>query len=339
MNQLEIIDIFCHWMPESYYRKMTKLSSSKLTMFERAKRIEVMGDIEKRCELMAQFPGYRQIPSLVSPPLSSLAGPGKTPDLAKLANDAAAGIISKYAERFPGFVASVPMNNPQAMVKETERAVLELRASGIQIFTNVNGEPIDKEEFWPFYEMIAELKVPIWLHPTRGMDHSDYTTEKYSKYEIWWALGWLMETSVAMLRLSYASVFDRWPGLKIITHHAGAFIPAAEGRLESGMKGMGNRTPEDKKHLIKTGLKGSLTTILKKFYTDTASFGSKSAIMQALAFFGVSNMLFASDMPFGPKQGRDNICNTIELLENINLKENEKREIFSENAKNILKRI
>jgi aminocarboxymuconate-semialdehyde decarboxylase len=339
MNQQEIIDIFCHWMPESYYRKMKQLSSSKLTMFERAKRIEVMGNIEKRCELMDQFPGYRQIPSLVSPPLSSLVGPSKSPDLAKLANDAAAGIVSKYAKRFPGFVASVPMNNPLAMVKEAERSVLKLGASGVQIFTNVNGEPIDKEEFRPFYELMAELKAPIWLHPARGMDHPDYITEKFSKYEIWWALGWLTETSVAMLRLAYASVFDQWPGLKFITHHAGAFIPVAEGRLESGMKGMGNRTPEDKKHLVKTNLKESLTTTLKKFYTDTASFGSKLAIVHAIAFFGIHKMMFASDMPFGFKQGRDNIVNTIRLIENIDLKDNDKRKIFSENAKNILKRI
>lgn len=298
-----------------------------------------MGDIEKRCELMAQFPGYRQIPSLVSPPLSSLAGPGKSPDLAKLANDAAACLVSKYGEHFPGFVASVPMNNPLAMVKEAERSVLKLGACGVQIFTNVNGEAIDKEECWPFYELMAELNAPIWLHPIRGMDHPDYTNEKFSKYEIWWALGWLIETSVAMLRLSYASVFDRWPGLIIITHHAGAFIPAAEGRLESGMKGMGSRTPQNKKHLVKTDLKGSLTSTLKKFYADTASFGSKVAIMQALAFFGVSNLLFASDMPFGLNQGRDNIVNAIRILKNIDLKENEKAKIFFENAKNILKRI
>jgi aminocarboxymuconate-semialdehyde decarboxylase len=338
MNRQEIIDVFCHWLPDAYFRKVERLAHGKLHMFERAKRIPVMVNLEKRFALMDHFAEYRQIPSLVSPPVESLAGADKSPQLAKVANDAAAGMVAKHPHRFPGFVASLPMNNPVELIKEAQRAVQQLGACGVQIYTNVNGRPIDQDEFTPLYELMSDLDAPIWLHPARGMQHADYTTESYSKYEIWWALGWLYETSVAMIRLAYRGIFDSWPNLKIITHHSGAFIPAAEGRLDSGMKMMGRRTPPDMQELVRTDLKENLSDTLKRFYVDVATFGSKLAIKAALTYFGIEKMLFASDMPFGPDQGRENIRQAIELVDELNITQDQKKKIYSETINNIIKR-
>lgn len=78
---------------------------------------------------------------------------------------------------------------------------------------------LDTPPFMALFALMAELDRPLLLHPTLGMDTPDYAGETYSKYELWWALGWPCETSKAMYRLVFAGVLDRWPELKIITHH------------------------------------------------------------------------------------------------------------------------
>jgi len=132
--------------------------------------------------------------------------------------------------------------------------------------------------------------------------------------QIWWALGWLYETSVAMLRLVFAGIFDKFPNIKIITHHTGAMIPVAEGRLGPGLDSMGNRTINEYKYLVQTELKERPIETMKRFYIDTASFGSSQAIKSALEFFGNDKVMFATDMPFDPDHGLGQIRNTLQAV-------------------------
>jgi len=141
-----------------------------------------------------------------------------TPDLARLANDEMAALVAKHTDRFPGFVASLPMNNPEAALKEIDRAIDGLGATGVQMFSNVNRRPLDLPEFQPLFDRMAERRLPIWLHPARPAV-ADYVGEPRSKFDLWWAFGWPYETSVAMGRLVFSGIFDRHPDLVIITHH------------------------------------------------------------------------------------------------------------------------
>ena len=131
-------------------------------------------------------------------------------------------------DRFPAFVAALPMNDVEAALRELERAAGELGARGVQLFTNVRGRPLDEPEFFPVFEALAERDLAIWLHPARGAGSSDYASESKSRFEIWWTLGWPYETSAAMARLVFSRVFDRLPGLKVITHHMGGLVPYLE---------------------------------------------------------------------------------------------------------------
>jgi aminocarboxymuconate-semialdehyde decarboxylase len=332
-----MIDINCHWMPEIYYKKVKQISKTSILMFDRAKEIPVMANIEKRLKMMDGFPGYMQIPSLVSPPIENLAEPDQTPDLARVANDAMAEICIKYPEHFPGFVACLPLNNHEASLIEAERTIKSLPAAGIQIFTNRNGFPVDGEEFFSLFELMANLDKPIWLHPIRGINHPDYLKEKYSRYEIWWSLGWPYETSVAMARLVFSGVFERWPDLKVITHHVGGFIPMMQGRLETGMKIMGSRTPAEKKHLAENNLKNSPPYYFKKFYADTASFGSEISVQAGFQFFGVDNLLFATDYPFDFQGGTFHIESTIKAIDALKLAPEESDKVNSGNIIRIAK--
>jgi aminocarboxymuconate-semialdehyde decarboxylase len=125
----------------------------------------------------------------------------------------------------------LPLGDPDAAMREIERAVGELGARGIQLFSNINGKPLDTPEHLALFDRMAAFDLPVWLHPYRGAAMSDYASETTSKFEIWWTFGWPYETSVAMARLVFSGIFDRHPHLKVITHHLGAMAPYFEGRV------------------------------------------------------------------------------------------------------------
>src|SRR5262249_43296403 len=156
-----------------------------------------------RLSMMDRHPGYVQVLTLANPPIEVVGGPDASPDLARLANDEMAALVDTLPGRFPGFVASLPMNNPDAAVREIDRAIDQLGATGVQIFPNVNGRPLDGPEYRPVFARMAERGLPIWLHPARPPTVPDYAGEPRSRYDLWWAFGWPYETSVAMGRLVF----------------------------------------------------------------------------------------------------------------------------------------
>ena len=103
------------------------------------------------------------------------------------------------------------MTDVEGSVKEARRAVKELGAGGIQIFTNIAGKPLDDPAFEPIFATMAELDRPIWLHPARTAAMPDYAAEQKSRFEMWWCFGWPYETSVAMVRMVFNGLFDRYP--------------------------------------------------------------------------------------------------------------------------------
>src|SRR5688500_9452459 len=119
----ESIDIFCHWLPPRFCAAVQAASTQAAHMLTRAMRMRVMVDLDARFRVMGEFPGYRQVPSLASPQIEIVAAPDKTPDVARIANDEMAELVARHPDRFAGFVAALPMNNPEASVAEAERAV------------------------------------------------------------------------------------------------------------------------------------------------------------------------------------------------------------------------
>ena len=330
------IDVFCHCLPSRYCRAVQRVLKKRFHMFDRLQQMAVMVDLEARFRVMDRFPGYQQIPSLASPPIEILAGPDQAPELARIANEEMAGMVALHPDRFPGFVASLPLNDPQAALQEAARAIDELGALGLQVYTNINGAPIDSPEILAILELAAERCRAVWLHPARSMFRPDYPTEQESKFDLWWALGWPYETSLAMARLVFAGVFDDWPELVIITHHVGGMIPMMEGRLGSGLELLGTRNPPQHADAVKTRLKETPLRAFRRFYADTASFGSRAAIECGLAFFGSDRLLFASDMPFDPEQGPGYIRETLRALAEMDLTQGQHRAILSATALRLL---
>jgi len=331
------IDIFPHIFPRRFYERMLEAAPPGLYMQKRVRGIPVLVDLDERLRMMDRHEGYVQVLTLASPPLEAVGGSDLTPELAQLANDGMAEIVAKYPDRFPGFVASLPMNNPDASLAEIDRAIHQLGATGVQIFSNVNGRPLDEPEFLQIFELMATLALPIWLHPARPAGFADYPTEKRSKYDFWWAFGWPYETTIAMGRLVFAGLFDRWPNLVIITHHMGAMLPYFEGRAGHGLDQLGTRTDDPDDGAARGRLKRRPLDYFRMFYGDTALFGAWPAMECGLAFFGADRILFGTDMPFDPERGPGFIRWTIEAMERMRATPEEKAKIYEGNARRLLK--
>jgi uncharacterized protein len=316
---------------------MLAVSGKGSYMQKRVREIPVMVDLEARFRMMDRFDDYAQVISLAAPPIEAFGEPPQSVELARVGNDGMAEIVAKHPDRFPGFIASLPMNDPGGAVREAERAVLELGATGIQIYTNVNGKPLDDPAYLPLFQKMAEIDLPIWLHPTRPATFADYVGEKKSKYELWWVFGWPYETSIAMSRILFAGYFDRFPNLKIITHHMGAMIPYFAGRIGPGLDQLGSRTEDENLTLVGRKLKKRPIDYFRMFYADTALFGAKEAMECGLSFFGADQTLFASDSPFDPEKGPGFIRETIRCLEEMEISSEDRKKIYEGNARRMLR--
>jgi len=331
------IDIFNHIFPKVYFDKMMEVAPNHKDIGKRVRGVPVLVDLEARFRVMDQFDEYAQVICLAAPPLEVLAGPELSPELAKAANDGMAEYVAKYPERFPGFIASMPMNNPDAALEEMDRAIKDLKAVGVQFFSNVKGAPLDLPELKPLFEKMAGYDLPIWIHPARGANSPDYLTEEKSKYEIWWTFGWPYDTSVMMARLVFGGYFDQFPNLKIITHHMGGMVPYFEGRVGPGWGQLGARTSDEDLSVILKKLKRPHLEYFKMFLADTALFGSLSGTICGLDFFGVDNVLFASDSPFDPEKGPGYIRETIKIINVLPISDAERQKIYEGNARRLLK--
>ena len=136
------IDVFPHIFPKPFFERMCEVVPASRYMQKRTRAIPVLPDLDLRFRIMDRYEGYVQVLTLCSPPIEALGRPELAADLARLANDGMAEIVERHPDRFPAFVASLPMNNPDAALREIDRAIDQLHATGVQIFSNGNGAPL-----------------------------------------------------------------------------------------------------------------------------------------------------------------------------------------------------
>ena len=315
---MRYIDAYNHFFPKRYYDALLETPAGAKDLGKRVRGIPALSNLDERRRVVELFDDYSQVLSLGLPPVERLWGPDKSPEMARIGNDGLAEIVTKHPDRFVGYSALLPMNAPEAAVKEAERA-LRNGANAIQLATNVNGTPLDEPQFWPVFEVIAKSGKPILLHPSRTRDMPDYPTEKYSKYEICSVLGWPYETGVTLARLVFSGIMDRYPDLKVIAHHLGGVIPYLEGRVAHSFDQLGARTSDEDYGSLLKKLKKRPYDYFKDFYGDTAVEGARAATVCGLDFFGAGHVLFASDCPFDKEKGPGYIRSTIAVLESLGL--------------------
>ena len=328
------IDTYNHIFPTAYWDAMLDVAGEHGDIGKRVRSVPMLMDLDERFRVMDMFDEYVQILSISNPPLEVMVGPEQATRLAIIANDSMAELCTKYPDRFPGFTASLPMDSGDAAIDEINRSVKDLGALGVQIFTNVNGRALDNAEYFPIFQAAHDLDVPMWMHPARGAEMPDYRDEERSQYEIWWTLGWPYETSAAQARLVFSGMMDKLPKLKIITHHLGGMMPYFSGRTGPGWQFLGDRTSgadgERYPEMLK-GLRKPHAEYFKDFYADTAMFGSVEGTQCGLEYYPKDRVVFASDAPFDPEKGPMYIRETIKLLDELDIDDAWREQIYSGN--------
>lgn len=330
-----IVDVFTHFAPPEFAEYLERFALGRASV-PRWRRIPTLVDLDARLELVERFGDYVQVLSLPNPPIEAFGSPAETPAVARAANDSLAELCARHADRFPAFVANLPMNNPAAAVEEAERAVRELGAAGCLVYSNVLGAPLSDPAYLPIFEKAASLDCPLWLHPIRGPDRSDYPTEASSLHELWFTFGWPYETAAAMARLVFSGLFDRLPGIKIITHHLGGLVPYLEGKIAIGFRQAGEGGLERNPVADEAGLTRPPLDYFRMFYADTAVNGVRAAFECGLEFFGAERCLFASDAPFDPLGGAHLIAEGLGMLDTVELAPGDRAKILHGNAARLL---
>jgi len=336
------IDVFPHIRPPKFAEALYKKTSSK-PLLDGIGRPEIpaLYDLNVRNDSTDRYEGYVQVLTMARPMLEEVASPEVAVELAKIANDEMAELIVKYPNRFVAAVAHLPLNNMDAAIKELDRSITQLGFRGVQISSTINEKPLSSPEFEPLFERMNYYNLPILIHPrskrTGPRAYSDRPLAISKDWEVEFraekSFNWPYETSLAMGHLVYSGLMDKYPRLKIITHHCGGFVPYQANRILGGLGSpemIGGPSP---------GQCFPLEPIeyYKMMYGDTACWGNTAALMCGYAFWGPDHILFGTDYPFGHQGGESAIRDTIRSIEEMNIPEEHKKKIFESNAKKLFR--
>ena len=327
-----IIDAYSHIVPQEYMETLSKIAPDDYA--DKIKPYPALYDLDFRFGILDHFGGIVQVLTPAWPPVENVADHKESPELARMANDGIAELVSKYPQRFIAGIACLPMNNMEAALKEIDRAVNDLKFRGVLVHTPVNDKPLDLPEFMPLYEKMQAYNLPIFIHPMRPFSYPDYKTEDASKYGIASLFGWPYETTTAMTRLVLSGVLEKYPDLKIVTHHGGAMVPYFAQRIINFQDGFEMiRRWDYFKGLTKTPIE-----YFKMFYADLALYGNTPAMMCAYDFFGADKLLFGADMPLGDNlNGYRNYRQTINAIEAMDIPEEARKLIYEDNARKLMR--
>lgn len=204
-------------------------------------------------------------------------------ETSRFQNDFIAEVVSRNPARFAG-LGTVPLQDPQASIKEMERCIKELGLAGIEIGSHVNDWNLNADELFPFFEAAEKLNAAIFVHPWDMMGK-----DKMNKYWLPWLVGMPAETSLAICSMIFGGVFERLPKLKVAFAHGGGSFPATIGRIQHGF----HVRPD----LVAVDNKKNPRDYLKKFYLDTLVH-DEMMLHYVLDLFGADQLALGSDYPF-----------------------------------------
>lgn len=235
----------------------------------------------------------------------------------------AANVTAQHGRRMQGLAAANPFGGEDHL-RETERAVRDYGLKGVLINTSVRGTYLDDPRAEPFFQLMDELNVPLFLHPpevTVGAEHM----REWRLVEI---VGRPFDSVLSLARLIHGGVLDRHPGLTIVVAHVGGAISALAGRMDFGYDQRDNPTfgpwgPTTSEH--------PPSHYIRKLYLDTMSVHTPH-VQCAVDTVGADHVVFGTDYPPVPIP----LARSIKVVQDLRLPDTEKEQIFSGNAARIL---
>ena len=235
--------------------------------------------------------------------------------LARIVNDAMAEANRAHPDRFV-FLATLPMQDPEAAIKEVDRAVTQLGCRGIYLGTNVRGKELTDPSFVPVFGRIHALEMPIFLHPLNVIG-----AQRLTSYYLHNLLGNPFDTAVAAANIIFSGLLDRFPKLEICLPHAGGAFPYLVGRLNHGWK---------VRQECKT-LKKPLSSYLRRFTYDTISHAPES-LDYLVNLVGADRVMMGSDYCFDMGDDRP-----VKVVTALKLNRSDKEKILTGNAARLLR--
>jgi aminocarboxymuconate-semialdehyde decarboxylase len=290
-----ITDVHCHFVPEEFFSFAQSRSELAIKVKRRegdAVDLDIRGmhfglnttffDMRKQVERMQRDGVERTILSLATPFIDYHLDAKLAVEAARVFNDALAGAIASDRTRFGGW-ALLPMQDVAAAAQELRRCVRDHGFIGGHVASNVRGIYLHDGLFEPIYRAAVDLDVPLLVHPADPLG-KDRTKE----YELTIVAGYLFDNTINILKMICSGFLDRWPGLKLVCAHAGAFGPILRARMQ--------REVDTNPQLAST-LKMPVGDYLRRLYFDTICF--EPAILRYVAtVVPVEHLLLGSDAPF-----------------------------------------
>ena len=289
---MPIIDFHNHFYPPAYLDALRSGSSAvQVTMDEDGNpriyypgdyNIAVPGhrDIDYREQVLIAHGVDTQVLTLTTPG-THVETPATAARFAALVNDAFAEIRDTRRGRFTA-LATLPLNDPAASVRELDRACRQLHFPGAMLFSNVNGAGLNEPQFWPIYELANDLGATLYIHPTHPVG-----VEAMTDFWLMPLIGFPMDTTLAAAKLVFSGIPERFPRIRWALCHLGGAIPYLAERLDRGFEAF----TECRAHIPRPP-----STYLKQFYYDTVNFNPQ-AIQLAIDFAGIDHLVAGSDYP------------------------------------------
>jgi aminocarboxymuconate-semialdehyde decarboxylase len=285
------IDVHAHYAPPAYLEIVDRLYARPQTPREEAVRklldhkirpVPAMYSLDERLEKLDRVGVDLQVLS-VSIPQAYHSDRASALALAQAANDGTAEACRTYGGRFKGF-ASLPLPHVADCLDELARAIDRLGLHGVVLGANVLQEPLDRPEFAPVFDEINRRALPLFIHPMIPCG-----VEAMQDYDLAAAVGYVLDSCLAALRLVYSGTCERCPNLQPIFCHAGGYLPFQWGRLDLSYASR----PETRVKISRPP-----TDYLRRFFYDTVNFHAP-ALRCALETVGIGQMMLGSDYPFG----------------------------------------
>jgi aminocarboxymuconate-semialdehyde decarboxylase len=204
--------------------------------------------------------------------------------LACAQNDFLARLAAAAPDRLLAF-GCVPLQDPQAAVKELRRCITDLGFAGVEIGTRVGDLELTDPEFAPFFRAAEELGAVVFVHPVdRTLD------PRLARLKIGFGLGMPAETAAAAAGIVTSGLLDEVPGLKMLLAHGGGTLPSALARLVKGQRMAGETAPER-----------LATALARRLWCDSLTY-DVPALRLAVERFGPDHVVLGTDYPFDARE-------------------------------------
>jgi aminocarboxymuconate-semialdehyde decarboxylase len=217
----------------------------------------------------------------LSTPNVYFAPPERQAEVSRLVNDAYAELAARHPKRFKGF-ASIPMDDPDAALRELERTQGELRMNGVIVLSNINGRALTDARYRPFFVECDRRRVCVFIHPMIPA-----SAEPFAEYVLGPIIGFPFDTTLAVARLCYAGVFRELPNIRWILGHLGGAVPYLMERMDNGWRDFAE---------CRANIDELPSVYLKRLYYDTVSFSAPS-LRLARELVGADHLVMGSDYP------------------------------------------